>query len=152
MAVKLSFILRVLQEFKPQFLIWTHWQCVYWLRWSQRNVCLLNLSLLLLHLNKNRSNWVNWKGILGTWNLKAFRWQRLTEKCGCFNYFVQILVWNLTKDDFPFIRDLSYNNFTGDLPSSFGSLTNLGRLYVSSFLHPSTFFLNLIFISILYSI
>lgn len=30
-----------------------------------------------------------------------------------------------------FVRDLSFNNLTGDLPSSFGSLLNLTSLYVS---------------------
>lgn len=31
---------------------------------------------------------------------------------------------------FLFYRDLSYNDFTGDLPSSFASLSNINRLWV----------------------
>ncbi|KAF3442357.1 hypothetical protein FNV43_RR16273 [Rhamnella rubrinervis] len=39
-------------------------------------------------------------------------------------------LWNLREIMPVFYRDLSYNNFTGDLPSSFGSLMNLTGLNI----------------------
>ena len=49
----------------------------------------------------------------------AFHHDMQITKCHAYSYNVE------------FARDLSFNNLTGDLPSSFGSLMNLTSLYVS---------------------
>ena len=41
-----NLLILFLQKSKPQLVIWTNWQCLYWLTESQRDVCVLHLILI----------------------------------------------------------------------------------------------------------